>query len=560
MSETAIIITGIIIFIILNNCYSRHLRIKRAESIIYRNFGKKPPQSDYEFKEIKLWQQELGVTEGPHVIDDITWNDLDMDDVFARINSCCSFAGEQYLYKRLRNPWMNEQLCHAQENRINYLNEREDERRKLQMNLMRLGKRGSSYYIPSFLNNLTVFTVKNSFIYKGLLISLIVLALFSLLTQNIICVCLLGVNFMLNLCLYGLMKNKYETNIEVINSIRDVLVVVKHITNSNELHYEEEFHDFSREYKKLKGLVKLLKFISGRYQNQITADFMGICASYIAGAFLLDFIVYNKAIKEIEKNKKELCHIIEKIGELDTNISIESFRRSILVWCRPKVIEEKRIKYQRIYNPLLDTPVYNDICLDKGCVITGSNASGKSTFIKAVAVNGILAQSINTCAAEYAEVPYGEIYTSMAVKDSLLEGESYFVREIKSLRRIIDTAKNGSLVTAVIDEILRGTNTDERLAASAAILNYIKEKNCIAIVASHDIELMDMLEGGDFDFYYFCESSKENEIIFDYRIHPGIGRQTNAIRLLEVTDFPVRIVEEAKRTYESRKQKKIQFI
>ncbi len=549
MLETVMIIAAIAVVLIVNVLYSRKLRRRRAESIIYRDFGKKPRKADYEFHEIKLWWQELGMTEGQNVIDEITWNDLDMDDVFARINNCCSFAGEQYLYKQLRNPQMKQEQSRVQEEKIKYFNEKEDERREIQMKLMKLGKRDSSYYIPSFFNNLSAFKVKNSFIFAGLFFSLLILAAASVLTQNIICVSLLGVNFCLNLCVYGLMKNKYETNIEVLNSVRDVLIAAEEIRSSKKVHYEQKFHDFSAGCKDLKPLGKLLRFISGRYQNQMTADFMGICASYIAGAFLMDFIVYNKIIKEIEKNKKTLCFILEKAGELDADISIESFRRSLPVWCRPQVIRERKVKYYKVYNPLLDNPVYNDIFLDRGCVITGSNASGKSTFIKALAINGILAQSINTCTAEDAEVPYGEIFTSMAVRDNLLEGESYFVREIKSLKRIIDVTEKGGMVTAVIDEILKGTNADERLAASAAILNYIKEKNCIAIVASHDIELLDILSEEDFDFFYFCESAKGKEIIFDYKIHPGIGRQTNAIRLLEVTDFPERIVEEARKIY-----------
>src|SRR5699024_7693129 len=138
--------------------------------------------------------------------------------------------------------------------------------------------------------------------------------------------------------------------------------------------------------------------------------------------------------------------------------------------------------------------VENSIELSRGCLITGSNASGKSTFIKAVAVNAVLAQSLNTCAAGRVTMPHAQVLTSMAVRDDLTAGESYFIREIRYLKRILDHLNDRKITLCVIDEILRGTNTGERIRASRAILEYLAEKNCIPLIASHDKELTVLLD------------------------------------------------------------------
>lgn len=126
-------------------------------------------------------------------------------------------------------------------------------------------------------------------------------------------------------------------------------------------------------------------------------------------------------------------------------------------------------------------------------MIRCSNASGKSTFIKSLAINALLAQSIYTCMAKKMVIPRVTIITSMAVRDEVLSGESYYIKEIKYMKRIIQALNEKKPVFCVIDEILRGTNTEERIAASAAILEYLYEKNCIAVVATHDIELTRLL-------------------------------------------------------------------
>ena len=111
------------------------------------------------------------------------------------------------------------------------------------------------------------------------------------------------------------------------------------------------------------------------------------------------------------------------------------------------------------WHPLLTHPVKNSIRKTEVCA-AGSNASGKSTFLKMVAVNAVLAQTIHTCTAESYHAPVFRIFSSMALRDSIQNGESYYIVEIRSLKRILDAAQTETApVLSFVDEVLQGTNT-----------------------------------------------------------------------------------------------------
>lgn len=129
--------------------------------------------------------------------------------------------------------------------------------------------------------------------------------------------------------------------------------------------------------------------------------------------------------------------------------------------------------------------------MEKGVLLTGSNASGKSTFLKTVAVNAILSQSVNTCMAKKYEAPLFHVYSSMALRDNMDSGESYYIVEIKGTQA--DSGCCGSRkrfhVLCFVDEVLRGTNTVERIAASTQILKFLRKRKVFCFAATHDIEL-----------------------------------------------------------------------
>ena len=197
------------------------------------------------------------------------------------------------------------------------------------------------------------------------------------------------------------------------------------------------------------------------------------------------------------------------------------------------------------YHPLLTHPVKNTIRAERGVLLTGSNASGKSTFLKTCILNAVLAQTVHTCTAESYRAPLFRIFTSMALRDDLAGGDSYYIVEIKSLKRILSAAMaGGPPILCAVDEVLRGTNTVERIAASTQILKSLHRDGVLCFAATHDIELTDLL-AEDYDNYHFEEEIVDGDIRFPYRLLPGKATTRNAIKLLELIGYDREIIERA---------------
>ena len=128
----------------------------------------------------------------------------------------------------------------------------------------------------------------------------------------------------------------------------------------------------------------------------------------------------------------------------------------------------------------------------------------------------------------------------MAIRDNILLGESYFIAEIKSLKRLLDSLNGEIRVLAFIDEILKGTNTLERISSSASILKYAKNTKAKLFVATHDIELTEMIT--DYENFHFSEIVTDDEVTFDYKLKLGPSKTRNALKLLKTFDFENEVI------------------
>jgi len=169
--------------------------------------------------------------------------------------------------------------------------------------------------------------------------------------------------------------------------------------------------------------------------------------------------------------------------------------------------------------------------------------SGKTTFIKTLGVNFILAQTLNFCLAEKMSIPKLIVKTSIKRNEELEDGKSYFFVEIEAIKYFIDLAQGNNNYLYLIDEIFRGTNTVERLASSTAVLKHLAVNNRV-FVTTHDIELQEMLQN-TFMMYQFSEQVEDGKFFFNYKIHHGPCTSGNAIKLLEIMNYPKSVVEEA---------------
>jgi DNA mismatch repair ATPase MutS len=250
------------------------------------------------------------------------------------------------------------------------------------------------------------------------------------------------------------------------------------------------------------------------------------------------------------EHKDSLDNILTITGRLETEISIACYRESVKDnYCIPEFKGNSYVSHD-LYHPLIENAVNNDIDTARGILITGSNASGKSTFLKTCALNALLAQSIHTVLAKDYTAPLYRIYSSMALKDDIFEGDSYYIVEIKSIKRILDAAQEkGNPVLCFVDEVLRGTNTVERIAASTQILKAFSGKDILCLAATHDIELTTLLKDY-FDVYHFEGEVTDNDVRFDYKIKSGPATNRNAIKLLSVLGYDENIVDNAQKLAE----------
>ena len=281
---------------------------------------------------------------------------------------------------------------------------------------------------------------------------------------------------------------------------------------------------------------------------------MDLVLDYLNMIFHFDIMGFNRMLKQVRAHAKQVDGLLTVTGRLEALIAAAGFRQSLACWCEPQLEKESPAGKQDanqglflkgLYHPMLTDPVKNEIEAVRGVLVTGSNASGKSTFLKAVAINAILAQTVHTCCADSYCGPFVRVMTSMALRDDLESGESYYIVEIRSLKRILDAAsQNGPQVLCFVDEVLRGTNTVERIAASTQILKSLNRPGVCCFAATHDIELTELLKE-EYDNYHFEEEIEEGDIRFPYQLIPGKATTRNAIRLLSMMGYDDSIIRAA---------------
>lgn len=475
-------------------------------------------------------------------LDDITWNDLSMNEVFQRVNQCDTSSGEEILYWRMRRSRMSPEEQQIFEERVRAWADNEKEREKIEVLLCDIGKSDSSYYLPAYLDSIESYILGYQWMYRVLQILLAASFVFMLMYPSDGGVMPFVSMCALNLAIYFRMNMKHDLELSLIGTAVSLLGNAKQIASRKEI--RALFPELQEALSGLKGVIRGERILRIKREGARTGDALGTCLDYLLGTTLMQITTYNKVMKRLMSNVENYLTVYRCIGELDAAISAASFRKSLPWCCIPEYTKEKKLEMTEVYHPLIKDPVANDFTVDRSCLITGSNASGKSTFIKAAAVNAVLAQAINTCAAKRFVIPPAEVITSMAVRDDLMAGESYFIREIRYLKRILDSITEERVTFCAIDEILRGTNTGERIRASKAILEYLRDKNCIALVATHDKELTELLKE-DYLNYHFSEEIGENDIEFSYKIMKGPATSQNAVKLLEFAGFPEEIIEAA---------------
>lgn len=255
--------------------------------------------------------------------------------------------------------------------------------------------------------------------------------------------------------------------------------------------------------------------------------------------FLLDYIFLAKAEKWRKDFGNEIAAWFNTIAEFEALNSIAAFAFSDERFVFPKIMDNPYIfTSENLGHPLIpeNKRINNNFDFSgkgKTCIITGSNMAGKSTFLRTVGVNAVLAFAGAPVCADSMEISKFLIFSSMRTKDNLEENISSFYAELLRLKMLLEKIQDGVPIFYLLDEILKGTNSVDRHIGAESLILQLNKSNTFGLVSTHDLELGKLSEQNNLiTNFNFSSSIIGEEIVFDYKLQPGICKSTNASQLM----------------------------
>lgn len=317
--------------------------------------------------------------------------------------------------------------------------------------------------------------------------------------------------------------------------------------------YEDIFVAFEKEEFKSKHLKKLQKhFIqnSGATESIKKLSFIveAINLKYnpliyltACGLLMWDY----QCIEAVEHWKKlygtKLRYWIKSIGEMEALLSLSVLCHTKENYCFPNIIQNDipKINVKDIFHPLIEEAnvVYNSIKLESNtCIITGSNMSGKTTFMRSIGVNMALAYSGGPVCAKSFETTCMAVFTSMRIQDDVSQGISTFYAEILRIKSMVQYSILKKPMLVLIDEIFKGTNSSDRIIGASEVIKKLSQHWIISIISTHDFELCDLENDQQIKAinHHFSEYYINNEIKFDYVMKYGRCKTKNAQHLMRM--------------------------
>jgi DNA mismatch repair ATPase MutS len=242
-----------------------------------------------------------------------------------------------------------------------------------------------------------------------------------------------------------------------------------------------------------------------------------------------------------QRNQKNINEWFDAIGDLEALNSFATLSFNHPGWCTPAFTASHfNMSGSNIGHPLInaDKRVNNDISMNSReelMLITGSNMAGKSTYLRSIGVNTVLAMAgASVCASVFTLSPV-QVISSMRIADNLEESTSTFYAELKKLKAIIDRVNAGEKIFILLDEILRGTNSLDRHTGSVALVKQLIKHKAACIIATHDVELAKLKDTYPENIlnYHFDVQVANEELYFDYKLKEGICNSLNASILMK---------------------------
>jgi len=280
------------------------------------------------------------------------------------------------------------------------------------------------------------------------------------------------------------------------------------------------------------------------------AEGAGIMRQVMNLLFLCDLHAAAAILNIVVPRREALLAATAAVAELEALLSFACFAAEEPVTCFPAPTGETSLRITAGRHPLI-TPqqvVPNDVELTAAgrlWIVTGSNMAGKSTLLRMVGTNVLLAQCGAPVTAEAMMWRPMRLATDLRVRDNLAAGESYFLAEVRHLRRMVMPPADGVPLLGLIDEPFRGTNSQEQTAASVAVIRHLLRSANLFLLATHDRSLTELADGQAARNVHFREDLGYEGLVFDYRLRHGPAQTRNALRVLEREGFPPELVAAA---------------
>lgn len=347
--------------------------------------------------------------------------------------------------------------------------------------------------------------------------------------------------------------------------IQCIILKIKREDRMNNIIIAEKYNDSIKIYRNMLRHIEKYKFKSeyivnlcgnlydneGKSASKQIDDFSKICESIanrrnmlypILNSILM--IEYHWAISLERwkiKSGNDLEQWINTIGELEALCSIAVIQYDNPHWSIPKIVMgPSKIIANNMSHPLLgEKRVCNNFRVEEPnpvMLITGSNMSGKSTFMRTVAINIVLAYAGAPVCAEEFSCTIMELYSSMRTSDNLRKNISSFYAEILKIKNIVEASNDGRQVLFLLDEVFKGTNSMDRHTGAMILVRQLSKTGNLGFVSTHDLELgeMENHKNSKIKNYHFSEYYRENEIHFDYKLKVGVSPTRNAIYLMKL--------------------------
>lgn len=478
-------------------------------------------------------------------ITEAQYNDLNLEDIFNYSNRCLTPIGEMLLYCKLRH--ISKSHSKVNEEIVSQIEEDNHFREKIEEALSDLAD-GGELSVPSLLNLSMGLSKWHRYVKFLPIIYSVIIAILWLFASNttlwVGCLLVLVCNTFIHYWNKSYVE-AYVRPLVQLHKIRSAAVKLTQIDAHNQIESVNKSIDEIGKLGKKVGVFSLNRWMESDFAIVITA-----AIEIIKMILLIEPIVTNTLSTNIRNVNRHAKNLIDYLGEWDVLYSITSFRvwmkQNGYTWSTPSFTNANGcFNATEMYHPLIADCVPNSIVIDKSVIITGSNMSGKSSFLKTIGVNIIAADAMNMCFAERLVLPNCSLHTVLSVSDDMNNSESYYYSEAKRIKSIIDKCNNAPLDSTnmvLIDEIFKGTNTIERLSIANAVIKYFaKQKNTIVIVSTHDIELARSFKE-TLSTYHFSEQMQQATLQFNYKLISGVEYTRNAISILRSCDYPEEII------------------